>query len=132
MSRPVAGVDIPVARAILEYNMKRLVPSTKRAAVLMSDIPMESSSYISKLDYILLNVNPNSQIVRLISSTIEYADESESLQRALDLDLEYVQLQHMCLWDYACNFFMLGNWKSALDCFSILKDESNWSRAVYT
>jgi hypothetical protein len=38
----------------------------------------------------------------------------------------------MCLWDYACNFFMLGNWKSALDCFSILKDESNWSRAVYT
>jgi hypothetical protein len=28
MSRPVAGVDIPVARAILEYNMKRLVPYT--------------------------------------------------------------------------------------------------------
>jgi len=27
MSRPVAGVDIPVARAILEYNMKRLVLS---------------------------------------------------------------------------------------------------------
>jgi hypothetical protein len=25
MSRPVAGVDIPVARAILEYNMKRSV-----------------------------------------------------------------------------------------------------------
>ena len=30
MSRPVAGVDIPVARAILEYNMKRLVPSLAR------------------------------------------------------------------------------------------------------
>ena len=138
MSRPVAGVDIPVARAILEYNMKRLVPSPargrshRRGEVLISDTPMESFSYISKLDYILLNVNPNSQIVRFIFSAMEYAHISESLQRALDLDLEYVQLQHMCLWDYACNFFMLGNWKSALDCFSILKDESNWSRAVYT
>jgi len=98
----------------------------------MSDTPMESSSYISRLDYILLSVNPNSQIVRLTSSIMARANKSESLQRALDLDLEYVQLQHMCLWDYACNFFMLGNWKSALDCFSILKDESNWSRAVYT
>jgi len=35
MSRPVAGVDIPVARAILEYNMKRLVPSPAREAGVM-------------------------------------------------------------------------------------------------
>jgi hypothetical protein len=27
---------------------------------------------------------------------------------------------------------MLGNWKGALDCFAVLKEESNWSRAVYT
>ena len=35
MSRPVAGVDIPVARAILEYNMKRSVPSLAREAGVM-------------------------------------------------------------------------------------------------
>jgi hypothetical protein len=139
MSRPVAGVDIPVARAILEYNMKRSVVISlarvrKRGEEgLISGTPMVSSSYTSKLDYIPPNVNLSSQIVRPISSIMmKCANKSESLQRALDLDLEYVQLQHMCLWDYACNFFMLGNWKSALDCFSILKDESNWSRAVYT
>ncbi|TYJ51162.1 hypothetical protein B9479_008283, partial [Cryptococcus floricola] len=52
--------------------------------------------------------------------------------KALDLQLEYVQLQHMCLWDYARNHMMMGNFKGAFDCFSILKDESNWNRAVYT
>jgi len=35
--------------------------------VLITDTPMESSSYISKLDYIPLNVNPSSQIVRPLS-----------------------------------------------------------------
>lgn len=94
---------------------------------------MVSSSSISRRDYILPNANLNLQTVSPYSFyMLESADDSESLQRALDLDLEYVQLQHMCLWDYACNFLMLGNWKSALDCFCILKDESNWSRAVYT
>jgi hypothetical protein len=73
MSRPVAGVDIPVARAILEYNMKRsvfisLARDRKRGEEgLISDTPMESSSYTSKLDYIPPNVNLSSQIVRLIS-----------------------------------------------------------------
>jgi hypothetical protein len=44
----------------------------------------------------------------------------------------WIQLTTASQWDYACNFLMLGNWKGALDCFSILKNESNWSRAVYT
>jgi hypothetical protein len=35
-------------------------------------------------------------------------------------------------WDYANNYTMLGNWKGALDCYNILREESNWSRAVYT
>jgi hypothetical protein len=33
MSRPVAGVDIPVARAILEYNMKRSVPAREAGVI---------------------------------------------------------------------------------------------------
>jgi hypothetical protein len=76
MSRPVAGVDIPVARAILEYNMKRsvfisLARDRKRGEEgLISDTPMEFSSYTSKLDYILPNVNLSSQIVRLISLSL--------------------------------------------------------------
>lgn len=71
---------------------------------------------------------------------------AEQLQRALNLRLEYVQLQHMCLvsafestgrclpeqWDFSCNHLLLENWKGALDCFTILREESNWSRATYT
>jgi hypothetical protein len=76
MSRPVAGVDIPVARAILEYNMKRSVQfyrergrSHVREKMLISDTPMVFSSCTSRLDYILPNVNLSSQIVRPISSS---------------------------------------------------------------
>ncbi|KIR26872.1 hypothetical protein I309_04250 [Cryptococcus deuterogattii LA55] len=93
---PITGVDVPLAKNILAYNMRRY---------------------------------PNA---RLHTTQCQPAEANDSLQRALDLKLEYIQLQHMCLWDYACNHMMLGNWKGALDCFSILKDESNWSRAVYT
>jgi hypothetical protein len=102
---------------------------------------------------------------RLHTAQCEPEKAITCLQRALDLQLEYVQLQHMCLvchfgthleyrlshgtrpmatavevnmiadthqWDYALDYMMINNWKGALDCFSILREESNWSRAVYT
>ncbi|WVR05111.1 hypothetical protein IAU60_002123 [Kwoniella sp. DSM 27419] len=101
---PVTGVDIGVARNILAYNHRR---------------------YPDGVFFLYFQA-------RLHTSQAQPKEANDSLQRALDLKLEYIQLQHMCLWDYACNYFMLSNWKGALDCFSILKDESNWSRAVYT
>ncbi|WVQ78032.1 hypothetical protein IAT38_000113 [Cryptococcus sp. DSM 104549] len=101
---PITGVDVPLARNILAYNMRR---------------------YPDGVFFLYFQA-------RLFTTMAEPEKANQSLQRALDLKLEYIQLQHMCLWDYACNHMMLGNWKGALDCFSILKDESNWSRAVYT
>ncbi|EIW69618.1 hypothetical protein TREMEDRAFT_44103 [Tremella mesenterica DSM 1558] len=101
---PVAGVDVPTARNILSYNLRR---------------------YPDGVFFLYFQA-------RLHTMQCEPELANKSLQRALDLKLEYLQLQHMYQWDYACNFMMLSNWKGALDCFSILKDESNWSRAVYT
>ncbi|OXG93214.1 hypothetical protein C345_00850 [Cryptococcus neoformans A2-102-5] len=101
---PITGVDVPLAKNILAYNMKR---------------------YPNGVFFLYFQA-------RLHTTQCQPAEANNSLQRALDLKLEYIQLQHMCLWDYACNYMMLGKWKGALDCFSILKDESNWSRAVYT
>ncbi|ODO03402.1 hypothetical protein L198_02249 [Cryptococcus wingfieldii CBS 7118] len=101
---PISGIDVPLARNVLAYNMKR---------------------YPDGVFFLYFQA-------RLHTTQCQPAEANQSLQKALDLQLEYVQLQHMCLWDYACNHMMMGNFKGALDCFSILKDESNWSRAVYT
>ncbi|OCF35432.1 hypothetical protein I317_04948 [Kwoniella heveanensis CBS 569] len=101
---PVSGVDIGMARKILAYNMRR---------------------YPDGVFFLYFQA-------RLYTAQCQPEEANKSLQRALDQKLEYIQLQHMVLWDYACNHMMLSNWKGALDCFSILKDESNWSRCTYT
>jgi tetratricopeptide (TPR) repeat protein len=101
---PVSGVDIPTARNILDYNMKR---------------------YPNGIFFLYFQA-------RLYTSECEPEQANESLQKALELDLEYVQLQHMCLWDYGCNYLQLNNWEGARQCYEILRQESNWSRAVYT
>lgn len=101
---PVAGVDIPTARKILAYNMRR---------------------YPDGIFFLYFQA-------RLHTNECEPELANASLQRALDLELEYVQLQHMCLWDYGCNYFQLNDWQGSYQCFEILRKESNWSRAVYT
>lgn len=101
---PVSGVDIPAARKILAYNMRR---------------------YPNGIFFLYFQA-------RLHTNECEPELANVSLQKALDLDLEYVQLQHMCLWDYGCNYFQLADWSGARQCFDILRRESNWSRAVYT
>ncbi|ORX39801.1 hypothetical protein BD324DRAFT_615036 [Kockovaella imperatae] len=96
--------DVPLARNILAYNTRR---------------------YPDGIFFLYFQA-------RLHTAQCEPELANRNLQRALDLPLEYIQLQHMCLWDYALNFMMMCNFKGALDCYAILKDESNWSRAVYT
>lgn len=101
---PVSGVDIPAARKILAYNMKR---------------------YPNGIFFLYFQA-------RLYTNQCQPELANDSLQRALNLPLEYVQLQHMCLWDYGVNYLQLTNWSGARQCFEILRQESNWSRAVYT
>lgn len=101
---PVSGVDVKAARKILSYNMRR---------------------YPDGIFFLYFQA-------RLHSNEGEPELANKSLQKALDLDLEYVQLQHMCLWDFGCNYFQLNDWNGSRQCFDILRRESNWSRAVYT
>ncbi|KAL1413482.1 hypothetical protein Q8F55_001256 [Vanrija albida] len=101
---PVSHVDIPTARKIVNYNLGR---------------------YPTGIFFLYFQA-------RLMTSQCEPERANESLQKALDLDLEYVQLQHMCLWDYGCNYLITTQYDGARQCFEILRSESNWSRAVYT
>lgn len=64
--RPVDGVDIPLAKNVLEYNMKRFAPFSMSSTVLirLSDIQTVFSSFTSRLDCTPRNANPNWPIVR--------------------------------------------------------------------
>lgn len=101
---PVSHVDIPTARKIVNYNLGR---------------------YPTGIFFLYFQA-------RLMTSQCEPERANDSLQKALDLDLEYVQVQHMCLWDYGCNYLITTQYDGARQCFEILRAESNWSRAVYT
>ncbi|KAK0526742.1 hypothetical protein OC834_004696 [Tilletia horrida] len=50
---------------------------------------------------------------------------------ARDVQKEYVQLRHICVWDMSLCHLSLGNWKGAQEQFDVLLKESNWSKAVY-
>ncbi|KAK0546420.1 hypothetical protein OC846_004652 [Tilletia horrida] len=50
---------------------------------------------------------------------------------ARDVQKEYVQLRHICVWDMSLCHLSLGNWKQAQEQFEVLVKESNWSKAVY-
>lgn len=100
---PVSGVDIPVAKNILDWNLKR---------------------YPNGIFFMYFQS-------RLHTTQAQPEMANKTLQYALDLKLEYVQLQHMCLWDMAVNNMMLNNFKRSQSCFEILRKESNWSKAVY-
>lgn len=117
---PVSGVDIPAARKILAYNMKRYPDGE-------SERLRNGAGWLTSSGVFFLYFQ-----ARLFTNQCEPELSNESLQHALNLPLEYVQLQHMCLWDYGCNYLQLNNWDGARQCFEILRAESNWSRAVYT
>ncbi|GHJ86750.1 hypothetical protein NliqN6_3152 [Naganishia liquefaciens] len=100
---PISGVDIPLAKNILDWNMKRQV-------VCVFFMYFQSRYYT-------------------VTSQTERA--CEILQDALDLKLEYLQLQHICLWDMGVNNLVMCNFRKARSCFEILASESSWSKAVY-
>ncbi len=52
-------------------------------------------------------------------------------ETARDVQKEYVQLKHICVWDLALCNMSLTKWKEAHDQFTILANENNWSKAVY-
>ncbi|KAJ9112825.1 hypothetical protein QFC20_002153 [Naganishia adeliensis] len=115
LSRPISGVDIPLAKTILDWNMKRQVPLTAAIVLRLID-----------------NLPPTDiQTSRFYTVTSQTEKACGILQDALDLKLEYLQLQHICLWDMGVNNLIMCNFRKARNCFEILASESSWSKAVY-
>lgn len=53
-------------------------------------------------------------------------------RKTIDIQREWRQLQHICYWELGLLFLMKAEWESAHECFEILSQESNWSKATYT
>lgn len=86
MTRPVAGVDIDMARKILDYNNRRYPDGGSYS---FSDGGARCAN-VTGIFFLYFTA-------RLHTAQCEPEKAIACLQRALDLQLEYVQLQHMCL-----------------------------------
>jgi tetratricopeptide (TPR) repeat protein len=53
-------------------------------------------------------------------------------KKTIEIQREWRQLQHICYWELGLLFLMKGEWESGHECFEILSQESNWSKATYT
>ncbi|KAI9348420.1 hypothetical protein BD770DRAFT_349542 [Pilaira anomala] len=62
----------------------------------------------------------------------ELGAAKKQYQKAIDIQKDWKQLQHMCYWELGLINLLQQNWKGSLDCYSTLYKESNWSKAVYT
>lgn len=100
---PVSGVSVPLAKNILEYNLRR---------------------FPNGIFFLYFQS-------RLYTTQGQPEKANATLQSALDLPLEYLQLQHICLFDMAVNSLMMCNIRRARSCFKILAAESSWSKATY-
>lgn len=101
---PVNGVDINFADKVLHYNLER---------------------YPEGVFFLYFSG-------RLYSTQALSEKAITQFETARDVQKEYVQLKHICVWDLALCNMSLTNWKEAHDQFAILAEENNWSKAVYS
>lgn len=100
---PVNGVDINIADKVLHFNLKR---------------------YPEGIFFLYFSGR--------LYSTQTLGDRAiKQFQLAIQAQKEYIQLQHICLWDMALTFLSLAQFKKAYECFNVLDKESNWSKAIY-
>lgn len=100
---PVQGVDVVTAQHILTYHLERY----PRGVFLL---------YFSG---------------RLYSTLVDPERAITQFARARDIQRDYLQLRHICVWDMALCSMSLGRWSAAAACYNTLLTESNWSKAVY-
>ncbi|GAC96399.1 hypothetical protein PHSY_003979 [Pseudozyma hubeiensis SY62] len=100
---PVTGVDIDFADKVLHYNLRR---------------------YPEGVFFLYFSG-------RLYSTQALAEKAITQFETARDVQKEYVQLKHICIWDLSLCNMSLCNWKEAYTQFNILADENNWSKAVY-
>ena len=101
---PVNGVDIEFADKVLHYNLRR---------------------YPQGVFFLYFSG-------RLYSTQALAEKAITQFETARDIQKEYVQLKHICIWDLSLCNMSLTKWKDAYDQFTILAAENNWSKAVYT
>ncbi|KAN0063269.1 hypothetical protein ACQY0O_004433 [Thecaphora frezii] len=100
---PVNGVDIAFADKVLHYNLKR---------------------YPEGVFFLYFSG-------RLYSTQALSERAVTQFETARDVQKEYVQLKHICVWDLALCHMSLCQWQSAYENFKIMAEENNWSKAVY-
>ncbi|KAH8914915.1 hypothetical protein BT69DRAFT_1310518 [Atractiella rhizophila] len=100
---PVTGVDIELADAILHYNLAR---------------------YPQGVFFLYFSG-------RLYATRTESERAVKQFNLAIKAQREYIQLQHICLWDMALTNMANYQFASAYDQLNILAKESNWSKAIY-
>ena len=68
---------------------------------------------------------------RLYSIQARTVKAIECFKEARDVQEEYVQLKHICYWDMALCYMSLCEWQQTYECFTVLANENNWSKALY-
>ncbi|WFD20222.1 hypothetical protein MCAP1_002466 [Malassezia caprae] len=69
---------------------------------------------------------------RLYSTQALSVKAVECFKQARDVQEEYVQLKHICYWDMALCYMSLNEWSDAYECMTVLANENNWSKALYS
>lgn len=101
---PVTGVDIEFADKILHYNLER---------------------YPQGVFFLYFSGR--------LYSTQSLAEKAiTQFKAARDVQKEYVQLQHICIWDMSLCHMSLTQFDQAYKCFTTLLKDSNWSKCVYS
>ncbi|KAL0145001.1 hypothetical protein V8B55DRAFT_1442612 [Mucor lusitanicus] len=65
---------------------------------------------------------------RQLGARGQLSEAKSQYQKAIDTQKDWKQLQHMCFWELGLINLLQQNWQEALDCYTTLQEESNWSK----
>ncbi|KAJ3182594.1 hypothetical protein HDU85_002695 [Gaertneriomyces sp. JEL0708] len=68
---------------------------------------------------------------RMHETTGDPAGALVQYQKVFDLNLDWRQLVHLCVWESGTCNGVLHDWKKASESYSTLYTESKWSKAIY-
>lgn len=68
---------------------------------------------------------------RQLGARGQLIEAKSQYQKAIDTQKDWKQLQHMCFWELGLINLLQQSWQEALDCYTTLQKESNWSKSVY-
>jgi hypothetical protein len=114
--------------ALMLYHiiLSKLIP--------LSDVNEEVSDRILAYS---LNLYPNGVFFlffsgRQLGARGQLVEAKSQYQKAIDMQKDWKQLQHMCYWELGLINLLQQDWQGSLDCYNTLYKESNWSKCVYT